>query len=112
MSYATMASSSTIRTFALVGLVIGFELVLRMCEKATIALWFFYGKCKCTGQCGHGPMWRRHSCLPCRDFPGTSAQTIGNKESVAPRFLPPETIPPGTVCRSSRHVFAIMTQCC
>jgi len=36
------------------------------------------------------------SCVQHRDFPGTSAQTIGNKESVAPRSLPPETFPQGS----------------
>jgi len=41
--------------------------------------------------------------VPCRDSPGTSAQTIGNKEAAAPRFLAPETFPAGIVPRSSRH---------
>ena len=44
-----------------------------------------------------------HSCVPRRHLPGTSAQTIGNKESAAPRFLPPETFPAGTAPRSCRR---------
>ena len=46
--------------------------------------------------------WRTHSCVQLRDSPGTSAQTIGNKEAAAPRFLAPETFPAGIVPRSSR----------
>ena len=56
-----------------------------------------------TGLVASSATWRTHSCVPCRDSPGTSAQTIGNKEAAAPRFLAPETFPAGIVPRSSRH---------
>jgi hypothetical protein len=56
--------------------------------------------------------WRTHSCVLRRDSPETSAQALGNTGAAAPKFLPLETFPTGTVRCSSRRLADIDTKVC